>query len=71
MCRDFAFAWPFGKTEVGNVFHTAMSFDSVPCIKSETMIFLATRKGKDSISEEVRIAVVHGCYYFSVAKFNF
>ena len=34
--------------EEGTGFHTAKSFDSVLCSKYETMMFLATRKGKDS-----------------------
>ena len=44
----FILAGLFSKREDGTGLHAAKSFDSVLCIKSETMMFLATTNGKDS-----------------------
>ena len=42
MNHDFISAGLFNKTEEGTGFHSAKSFDSVLCSKSETIMFLAT-----------------------------
>ena len=71
MCQDFTSARLFSKTEEGTLIHVVKSSDSVLCSESETIILLATTKGKDSSNKYIRIAVVHGCYYILVALLKF
>ena len=43
----------------GTGFHAAKSFESVHCSKSETMMFLATKKGKTIATNTIKVAVLH------------
>ena len=50
------------RQEEGTGFHAAKSFDNLLCSKSEMML-LATTKEKDSVTNTVRVAVLHVCLY--------
>ena len=63
MCYDFNSARMFSKAENGTGFHAAKSFDSVLCRKSETMMFVATSKVKTVVTNTVKLAILHACYY--------